>query len=190
MQKPIISADSHITEPPNTYTDRIDHKYKDTAPHMIHDEKLGDVFIVKDFPRPINVALAAAAGKDASELRTIGAKFDEMHRGGWDPNARMADQDRDGVAAEVIYPTVGMMLCNHRDFDYKKACFDAYNLWIGEYCVGASRQVDRMRADCDALGRGRNRGSAQDEGPRAQGRHDAGQPGPRGLRQSCLCAVL
>jgi len=85
MQKPIISADSHITEPPNTYTDRIDHKYKDSAPHMIHDEKLGDVFIVKDFPRPINVALAAAAGKDASELRTIGAKFDEMHRGGWDP---------------------------------------------------------------------------------------------------------
>jgi hypothetical protein len=124
MQKPIISADSHITEPPNTYTDRIDHKYKDSAPHMIHDEKLGDVFIVKDFPRPINVALAAAAGKDASELRTIGAKFDEMHRGGWDPNARMADQDRDGVAAEVIYPTVGMILCNHRDFDYKKACFD------------------------------------------------------------------
>ena len=135
MQKPIISADSHITEPPNTYIDRIDHKYKDTAPHMIHDEKLGDVFIVKDFPRPINVALAAAAGKDASELRTYGAKFDEMHKGGWDPNARMADQDRDGVAAEVIYPTVGMILCNHRDFDYKKACFDAYNLWIGEYCA-------------------------------------------------------
>ena len=135
MQKPIISADSHITEPPNTYIDRIDHKYKDTAPHMIHDEKLGDVFIVKDFPRPINVALAAAAGKDASELRTIGAKFDEMHKGGWDPNARMADQDRDGVAAEVIYPTVGMILCNHRDFDYKKACFDAYNSWISEYCA-------------------------------------------------------
>jgi len=141
MQKPIISADSHITEPPNTYTDRIDHKYKDTAPHMIHDEKLGDVFIVKDFPRPINVALAAAAGKDASELRTIGAKFDEMHRGGWDPNARMADQDRDGVAAEVIYPTVGMVLCNHRDFDYKKACFDAYNLWISDYC---SAHPDRL----------------------------------------------
>ena len=141
MQKPIISADSHITEPAGTYVDRIDHKYKDSAPHMIRDEKLGDVFIVKDFPRPINVALAAAAGKDASELRTIGAKFEEMHRGGWDPNARMADQDRDGVAAEVIYPTVGMVLCNHRDFDYKKACFDAYNLWISDYC---SAHPDRL----------------------------------------------
>jgi len=50
-----------------------------------------------------------------------------MHKGGWDPNARMADQDRDGVRAEVIYPTVGMILCNHRGLRYKKACFDAYN---------------------------------------------------------------
>jgi len=75
MQKPIISADSHITEPPGTYVDRIDSKYKDTAPHMIHDEKLGDVFLVKDFPRPINVALAAAAalGLDAEiiDLRSL-----------------------------------------------------------------------------------------------------------------------
>ncbi len=27
-----------------------------------------------------------------------------------------------------------MVLCNHQDFDYKKACFDAYNRWIAEYC--------------------------------------------------------
>ena len=135
MQKPIISADSHITEPAGTYVDRIDHKYKDTAPHMIRDEKLGDVFIVKDFPRPVSIGLAAAAGIDAEKLRIFGAKFEDLHKGGWDPNARMADQDRDGVSAEVIYPTVGMILCNHRDFDYKKACFDAYNLWIAEYCA-------------------------------------------------------
>jgi predicted TIM-barrel fold metal-dependent hydrolase len=134
MQKPIISADSHITEPAGTYIDRIDSKYKDSAPHMVRDDKLGDVFIVKDFPRPVNIGLAAAAGRNAEDLKIGGVKFEEMHRGGWDPNARMADQERDGVAAEVIYPTVGMVLCNHRDFDYKKACFDAYNLWIAEYC--------------------------------------------------------
>ena len=52
-----------------------------------------------------------------------GVRFDELHLGGWDPEARMADQTRDGVAAEVIYPTVGMVLCNHTDFDYKRACF-------------------------------------------------------------------
>jgi predicted TIM-barrel fold metal-dependent hydrolase len=134
MMKPCISADSHITEPPNTYVDRIDHKYKDTAPRMIHHEKLGDVYSVEGMERPITVGLAAAAGKDPSELSIWGSKWENLHRGGWDPEARMADQDKDGVFAEIIYPTVGMVLCNHKDLDYKKACFDAYNEWLAEFC--------------------------------------------------------
>ena len=87
------------------------------------------------------MGLVAAAGKSAEEIAVFGVKFEEMHRGGWDPDARLADQDRDGVAGEILYPTVGMVLCNHRDFDYKKACFDAYNLWIAEY---ASRHPERL----------------------------------------------
>jgi len=134
MSKTIISADSHITEPPGCYVDRIDHKYKDTAPHMVHDDKIGDIFVIDGMKKPIPMGLIAAAGQDAKDLKMFGAKFEELHRGGWDPEARMADQKRDGVDAEVIYPTVGMLLCNHADYDYKKACFDAYNLWIAEYC--------------------------------------------------------
>ncbi len=135
MLKPVISADSHITEPPGTYVDRIDKAYKDRAPRMERHDKLGDVFIIDGMERPLAMGLIAAAGKDASELSMFGAKFEELHRGGWDPEARMADQKRDGVSAEIIYPSVGMLLCNHRDFDYKKACFDAYNLWLAEYCA-------------------------------------------------------
>jgi predicted TIM-barrel fold metal-dependent hydrolase len=134
MPKTIISADSHITEPPGCYVDRIDHKYKDTAPHMVHDDKIGDIFVIEGMKKPIPMGLVAAAGQDAKDLKMFGAKFEDLHRGGWDPEARMADQKRDGVDAEVIYPTVGMLLCNHADYDYKKACFDAYNLWIAEYC--------------------------------------------------------
>lgn len=135
MLKPVISADSHITEPPGTYVDRIDKAYKDRAPRMERHDKLGDVFIIDGMERPLAMGLIAAAGKDASELSMFGAKFEELHRGGWDPEARMADQERDGISAEIIYPSVGMLLCNHRDFDYKKACFDAYNLWLAEYCA-------------------------------------------------------
>jgi len=134
MPKTIISADSHITEPPGCYVDRIDHKYKDTAPHMVRDDKMGDIFVIDGMKKPIPMGLVAAAGQDAKDLKMFGAKFEDLHRGGWDPEARMQDQRRDSVDAEVIYPTVGMMLCNHADYDYKKACFDAYNLWIAEYC--------------------------------------------------------
>lgn len=134
MRKPIVSADSHITEPPGTYVDRIDKKYKSDAPRMQFMEGVGDVFMLSGIPHPIPMGLVAAAGKPSEQVRIDGSRFDELHRGGWDPDARMADQDRDGVAAEIIYPTVGMVLCNHPDFDYKKACMDAYNLWLADFC--------------------------------------------------------
>jgi len=134
-KKPIISADSHIMEPPNTYLAHIDKKYKDTAPRVVWDEKRGDTYVIDGMKDTIPMGLVAAAGRTAQELAGLSAraKFEELHRGGWDPEARMGDQDRDGVSAEVIYPSVGMILCNHPDPDYKKACFDAYNLWIAEY---------------------------------------------------------
>jgi len=134
MDYPIISADSHITEPANCYIDYIDPKWRDKAPQLREVEGKGAFFFIDGMSRPIAMGLIAAAGRPPEDLRMTGTSFAELHRGGWDPNARMADQDRDGVAAEVIYPSVGMMLCNHKDFDYKKACFDAYNRWLTEFC--------------------------------------------------------
>ena len=135
MRDLIISADSHITEAPDTYTAHIASKWKDRAP-VLKDlgEEAGDMFVIDGMNKPVPMGLVAAAGKPADEIRIMGARFEDLHRSGWDPAARRADQIRDGVDAEVIYPTVGMVLCNHSDFDYKKACFDAYNLWIAEYC--------------------------------------------------------
>lgn len=131
-----ISADSHVTEPPNLYLDFIEPKYRDRAPHVINDPKRGDVFVIEGMKSTIPLSLVAAAGKDPSTLSTKGGKFEELHRGGWDPKARKGDQDIDGVGAEIIYPSVGMMICNHPDPDYKRACFDAYNRWLEEFCGG------------------------------------------------------
>ena len=135
MERMIISADSHITEPPDTYTARIDPKFRDRAPRIVRDDNLGDIFHIEGLSQPIPMGLVAAAGKSAAELATFGVKFEDLHRGGWDPDARLADQDRDGVAGEIIYPTVGMALCNHQDLAFKRACMEAYNLWIAEYCA-------------------------------------------------------
>jgi uncharacterized protein len=139
---PVISADSHITEAPNTYVDYIDPAWRDKAPHMVDaGPETGDMYVIDGMSRPVPMGLVAAAGKPPEELRVKGVRFEDLHRSGWDPQARLADQDRDGVAAEVIYPTVGMQLCNHKDFDYKRACFEAYNRWISEYC---SAHPDRL----------------------------------------------
>jgi len=141
MSYPIVSADSHITEPANTYLDYVDPKWRDQAPHLVSDEKAGDLFVIPGMKRPVPMGLVAAAGLPPEEIRVFGRRFEELHRGGWDPSVRLADQDRDGVSAEVIYPTVGMVLCNHTDFDYKRGCFGGYNRWIAEYCA---TDLDRL----------------------------------------------
>ena len=181
MTKPIISADSHVTEPPGTYVDRIDRRFRDRAPHVVRDAKRGDLFVIDGMDKPIPMGLVAAAGKPAEDLRMFGAKIDDMHPGGWDPEARLAEQDVDGVSAEVLYPTVGMMLCNHPDFDYKKACFDAYNLWIAEYCAA---HPDRL------IGVGQTAMRSVDEGIedlrriKALGLRGAGHDPPRQRRRA------
>ena len=136
-----VSADSHITEPPNTYSDYIDPTFRDVAPKVIKGPTGGDVFVIPGMEMQIPMGGMAAAGRDPREMRMDTATFDEIHRSAWDGKARVADQDIDGVAGEIIYPTVGMLLCNHPDKDYKNACFHAYNRWLQEFCSTAPHRL-------------------------------------------------
>ncbi|MDX2380924.1 MAG: amidohydrolase family protein [Acidimicrobiia bacterium] len=179
MPFPVISADSHITEPPDCYVDNIDPAFRDRAPRMVNDPVRGDQFIVEDM-RPISMGLVAAAGKAAEEITVSGVMFDELHRSGWDPSFRLADQDRDGVSAEVIYPTVGMVVCNHSDVDFKKACFDAYNRWIADYCSEAPSRL--LGAGQTAL-RSVEEGIADLAAIKAAGLRGVMMPGEPGIEQ-------
>ena len=133
-----VSADSHITEPPNLYKDYIDPAFRERAPYVARDpDKGGEGFYIEGFARPVALGLLAAAGRDPQTIKLTDTTFEDLHRSGWDPAYRIADQDRDGVQAEFIYPTVGMLICNHPDAPYKDACGWAYNRWLQEYVAGA-----------------------------------------------------
>jgi predicted TIM-barrel fold metal-dependent hydrolase len=137
-----VSSDSHITEPPNCYIDYIDPAFRERAPFIAKDpEKGGEGFYVEGFARPIALGLLAAAGRDPAAIKVTDTTFEDLHRSGWDPAYRIVDQDRDGVQAEFIYPTVGMLICNHPDADYKNACMWAYNRWLQEYVAGAPTRL-------------------------------------------------
>ena len=46
VDHPIISADSHISEAPNTYVDYIDPKYRDIAPRIQEGTDKGALYII------------------------------------------------------------------------------------------------------------------------------------------------
>ena len=170
---PIISADSHIAEAPNAYIDYIDPKWRDVAPHVVETEDKGDVYVIDGMKRTIQMGLIAAAGQAPEDLNPR-AKWDELPLSGWDSDYRLQDQDRDGVSAEVIYPSVGMVLCNHPDVEYKKAAMDAYNRWISDYC---SVNPDRLLAIAQTPLRSVEEGIAQLEAMKASGMRGVMMPG-------------
>jgi uncharacterized protein len=135
IDSPIISADSHITEPGWTYVDNIDPAFRDRAPFLTDESPDGATFHVPGMKALIHLGLHSAAGKESDALAMKGTPFEGLHRAGWDPAYRVEAQRKDGIDGEVLYPSVGMILCNHPDLDLQKAMFDAYNRWISEYCA-------------------------------------------------------
>ena len=41
----------------------------------------------------------------------------------------------------MLYPTAGLVLCQHEDVDYKTACFAAYNRWLAGFCEADPRRL-------------------------------------------------
>jgi predicted TIM-barrel fold metal-dependent hydrolase len=133
-QKKIISSDSHVSEPEGTYDD-IDPRFRDNRPVFVNHETLGPCFQIPDFKMPVPLSMINAAGRRPEDIQNFDLRLEDLEPGGWDPKERLIAQDRDGIWAEVIYPSVGMVLCLHPDIDYKRACFAAYNRWLAEFCA-------------------------------------------------------
>lgn len=138
MSYPVISADSHTIELSRVYSDYIDKAWLDKAPRLVEaDNTLWSV--IDGMPR-VKVAANFGPGLDPKDRESV-TRIDQLSASGWDPSRRAADQDRDGVSAEVIYPSVGMIICNHPNLDYRAACFSAYNRWLGEYTSFAPQRL-------------------------------------------------
>jgi len=137
----LVSADSHVMEPADLWTKRLDRKYHKRAPRII--EKEGVPFLKVEGLRPYPVAGAYAAGKSGEELKEHHAKegLKSARPGGWDPVARIKDQEIDGVQAEVIYCSLGMPLFRIEDGDLQRACFRVYNDWLAEFCSYSPKRL-------------------------------------------------
>src|SRR3954454_7736621 len=136
MSTAAISADSHIVEPPGCYVDHIDARWRDVAPRVEKNDKGVDAYVIDGLANPIPIGLLAAAGIPSSEL--IAARrhsFDEINPAAFDPDARIAIQDEENIGGELIYASIGMVLCAHPDFSYKTACMAAYNRWLAGFCA-------------------------------------------------------
>ncbi len=128
----LYSADSHVNETEECYAD-IDPAFRARRPRAVYDPAEGAQLIVPGLGFDIPSSKLSRAGIAYQDWNKP-QRWEEIHPAGHDPKARLLVQDEEGLSGEVIYPSAGMVICQHEDIDYKKACFDAYNRWLAGFC--------------------------------------------------------
>jgi len=131
----IISSDSHVFEPPDLWTTRIDAAFRKRAPRIERRDGV-DLLVVESDQPVAGIGLISNAGARFEAPETIAdhARFEDVHRGGWDPEQHLADMRLDGVAGEVLYPSQGLFYFRVADPALLSAVFRAYNDWLAEFC--------------------------------------------------------
>ena len=158
----LISADTHVNEPPDLWTSRVGARFRDRAPRIERFDE-GDAWVIEGVSDPINFGMNACAGLDPAERRGW-VRFEDIRAGGYDPAARLAEMDKDGVDAEVVYPTprLSQVVAANPDVELHHAMVAAYNDWLSEYVGHAparfgglamipNRGVDRAVAEIDRV---------------------------------------
>lgn len=142
--KMILSSDSHVFEPPDLWTQRIDKAFKDRAPRM---RRVGDVdhLVIEDGQSIAGIGLISNAGAryEAPETISDHARFEDVHEGGYEPQQHLKDMVIDGVYGEVLYPSQGLFYYKVADPALFSAICRAYNDWLAEFC---SADTDRLKA--------------------------------------------
>src|SRR5947199_200080 len=134
----IISADSHVNPPKDLWTSRAPARLRERAPR-VESTPQGDFWIV-DSQVSGAIGLDASAGHKPEEFRPAGMTYKDMRPGSYDPKARLADMDLDGVDAEVLY-FGGPVTSLSPDPELRRYVIQTYNDWMVELSKAAPTRL-------------------------------------------------
>jgi hypothetical protein len=134
----IIDADTHFTEPYDLWTSRAPEAYKDRVLHIEQRDE-GPTWVVDG----VELGFAKGGGvvaRDKSKipfLDSMDKGHDWVHRGAWDPEARLQVMDECGIHAQVLFPNAvglggGNINNNVQDETLRMLCIEIYNDAMGE----------------------------------------------------------
>ena len=130
----LISADSHVLEPPHLWREYMPAKYHDKIPRVVSDGEGGEAWqFAPDIP-PAPIGIYASAGRKHEEVRWTGVTFAAANQGNFRGAPRLEEQDADGVDAEVLYGSARMMshFFSDPDPEFHLAGVQAYNNWLAQ----------------------------------------------------------
>ena len=100
----VISVDDHLVEPPDMFEGRLPARFVDRAPRIVENDK-GHQLWAFDGKLYSQVGMNAVAGRRPEAVTLEPTRFEDMRRGCWDIDARIADMDLNGVWASLNFPS-------------------------------------------------------------------------------------
>jgi len=135
----MISADSHIVEPPDMYTDRFDPKLRDRAPRMERRKTPSgreyDAWMLEGQQVGTLGAVMQAGQRfeDPSQIDFLGL-WEDVRKGAYDPHAMIVENEQDGIWGSALQPSQGLFWYRVPDSRLLSEICRAYNDWIAEFC--------------------------------------------------------
>ncbi len=131
----VVDADGHVVEPPTLWEQYVEEELRPRAPRFVLDE----------YGRPCTL-FDGRIGMRAAMLLTLGpswdtSRFSRARAGGWDPQARLADMDAEGIDVAVLFPSVSFFFPEMEDVRLQAALCRAYNNWLADYCAAAPERL-------------------------------------------------
>jgi predicted TIM-barrel fold metal-dependent hydrolase len=137
----LISADDHVIEYPGLWLDHLPAKFRDDGPRVIKVDGL-DKWRFQDELVGIESGSTRLLVGDGQEIRWV--NFDEIRPGCYEPTARLADMDEDGVWGQLCFPNyarfAGHRFQKAKDPELGLACIRAYNDYLLDVWCAADRE--------------------------------------------------
>lgn len=137
----VFSCDAHVAEPPDLFLKAMPPQMRQYAIHSEADgnvriTRIGEQVILKihtNFHQHKTGTADAEFNAQSNGGRGGDGAVDTRRRGARDLELRLADMDRDGVDAELVFPSLGLMLPRIADPEAQATACAIYNDWVWDY---------------------------------------------------------
>jgi predicted TIM-barrel fold metal-dependent hydrolase len=139
MEYKVISADNHIIEPRDLFETRMPIEFRDRAPRMVRGKDGGDGWSWRGEVPERTLGIEATAGR---EIVPAGLKWEDILPGNYEGAAHIADMQKGGVDASILFANVAMSGWSMKDDPFGKALMETFNTWMMEdFCSADPKQL-------------------------------------------------
>jgi predicted TIM-barrel fold metal-dependent hydrolase len=144
---PVIDVDGHINEPADIWEKFVDLPYRDSAPRLVTTPEGSDaISFLGNTHTPsfggMGLPALGIAGQQCGPRTMYERRYVDGHPGGFDPLARLAVMDEEGIEIAVLFPSLSALpIAALPDEQFATALARGYNNWLTEFCQAKPQRL-------------------------------------------------